>query len=156
MKISEYLDPNHIFLDVRIEDKESVLRFVADTCGNDGLVENVDVLFDNLKKRELTMSTGIGGGIGLPHAVCEEITEAIVFLIRPERHIEFDALDSLPVDIIIAMVIPDKQTSLHVRILAGVSRLCKNLNFLDSIREADAPENLFEKIKILEQEMAFH
>ena len=59
-------------------------------------------------------------------------------------------------DLIISMVIPSQQTGLHLRLLASISRLCKNRDFLKTVRKADDSVKLWEAIRKLEDQMAFH
>jgi len=156
MKICRYLQTKHVFLNTTFPDKETVLRFVADTCAKNGIVKDADALYEGMKKREATMSTGIGGGIGLPHTTSREAQDTSVIMIHLAKPIDFEALDALPVDIILALIVPENQTSLHLRILAGVSRLCKKPEFLETVRKAKNPKKLCEEIIDLEEKMPFH
>ncbi len=156
MKICNYIDPDRIFLNIRLPDKASVLEFIADVCARHRIIKDKDKLHRAILAREETMSTGIGGGIGLPHAVSGEVNRATVILIRPEESVDFGAIDDLPVDIIIGIIIPENQTALHIQILAAVSRLCKNPGFPEMFRNAGDPKQLAEDILQLESKMAFH
>lgn len=156
MKICTYLQTEHIFLHAALPDKNAVLRFVADTCKKSGIVKDADALYDGMQKREQTMSTGIGGGIGFPHTTSRDARDAFVVLIHLAEPIDFEALDKLPVDIIMALVIPENRTSLHLGILAGASRLCMMPEFLEAVRKAEDPENLCNAITSLEEKMPFH
>ena len=64
MEIYKRLKTEHIFLNASLKDKDEVISFVADTFARDGVVANARLLYENMKKREETMSTGIGDGIG--------------------------------------------------------------------------------------------
>ncbi|GLI34214.1 PTS sugar transporter subunit IIA [Desulforhabdus amnigena] len=155
MKIWERLQPDCIFLDAHLSDKDSVLRFVVDIFARKGAVRNANHLYEGMKMREEVMSTGIGDGIGIPHAPSTDAKDAAILLIRLAEPIDFDALDGLPVDVILAMVVPQNATALHLQVLAAISRLCHNPKFMESIREAENSETLREKIKCMEEEMAF-
>jgi PTS system nitrogen regulatory IIA component len=156
MKIYKRLRAEHIFLNVPLKDKDEVIHFVADTFARNGLVTHARLLYDSLIERENTMSTGIGNGIGIPHAVSGEARDPSVLLIRLADSIDFEALDRLPVDIILALVVPDNQTHLHLQILAGISRLCKRAEFLDFVRQTHNASDLWQGIKRIEEEIAFH
>jgi len=156
MKICTYLRTEHIFLHTTLLDKEAVLRFVADTCVRSGIVKDADTLYEGMQKREQTMSTGIGGGIGFPHTTSRDAQDAFVILIHLAEPIDFEALDTLPVDIIMALVIPENQAGLHLRILAGASRICRKPEFLEAVRKAENPETLCEVITSIEEAMPFH
>jgi PTS system nitrogen regulatory IIA component len=156
MKIYKRLSAEHIFLNVPLKDKDEVIHFVADTFARDGLVTHARLLYDSLIERENTMSTGIGNGIGIPHAVSREAHDPSVLLIRLAHSIDFDALDKLPVDIILALVVPENLIHLHLQILAGISRLCKRDEFLDFVRQTHNANDLWQGIKRIEEEIAFH
>lgn len=156
MKISEYLRKEHIFLDSMLADKDEILKFVADACAKNGIVKNSAMLYKGLQNREQTMSTGVGGGIGFPHTTNTEAKDAAVILVRLAKPVDFAALDALPVDIILSIVIPENKKSLHIQILARVSRLCQNPEFLEKVRQINDPETLWKEIRILEETITLH
>ncbi len=156
MKICDYLRPEYIFLNTLLPDKKSVLRFVADSCVQKNVVKDAALLHQGLENREKTMSTGVGGGIAFPHTTNSEIEDAAVLLICLSKPTEFDALDNRPVDTIIPIVVSDNRTDLHIRLLARISRLCKNPDFLGVVRRAVSPDKLWEEIKEIEAVTAFH
>ena len=156
MKICNFLKAEHIFLDVTIPNKDDVLQFLADTGHKVGLVRNKKGLLEGLRRRERIMSTGVGDGIALPHAAASDVVDASVLLVRLAIPIDFDSLDTVPVDIILALILPEGQTHLHLRLLAGLSRLCKSPEFLALIRMSHDTESLVQALHSLEEQMAFH
>jgi mannitol/fructose-specific phosphotransferase system IIA component (Ntr-type) len=156
MKIWDRLHTKRIFLDVPLPDKDAVLQFIAEAFANRGIVKDADVLYDGLKAREETMSTGIGGGIGIPHAMSNETGDAAVLLIRCTEPVEFESLDAAPVKIIVALVVPEGKPDLHLQILASLARLCQYPGFFKTVQEAKNPKALFEAIKRLEESISFH
>ena len=155
MKIWKYLDADKIFLDVPLENKKKLIQFLAkipEKCGHD---ISADDVAERLMNREKTMSTGIGRGIAIPHATHAEVTDPIIAFIRPKSPIEFDSLDNHPVDIVFGLIMPENKTHLHIQILAGISRVCKNRNFLSAARSINDPELFLNNIRGLEKDMAF-
>src|ERR1041384_2395291 len=59
--------------------------------------ENKIEIVSALRQRERSMSTGIGFGIGLPHALSPLVDKAIIAFGRSRSGIDFDALDRQPV-----------------------------------------------------------
>ncbi|GBC61598.1 PTS IIA-like nitrogen-regulatory protein PtsN [Desulfonema ishimotonii] len=147
MKIRTLLPPEHIFLKAGLEDKQAVLRFIADSFGGLGVVRNTDNVHKALKTREEMMSTGIGNGIGIPHALTPEAEDIAVLLISLAHPIPFDSLDGAPVDIVIALIVPQNETTLHLRTLAGISGLCKRPGFLEMVRQSRDSRLLWENIR---------
>lgn len=156
MKITDHLKKETIFLNKSIDTKSDVLRYISDVCVQNGIITNPELLYNGLIDREQTMSTGVGGGIGFPHTTNPEISHASVVLIRLAKPIDFDSLDHQPVDIIIGLIFPASDPGIHVRMLARVSRLCQNPDFLDAIRQAKDAEHLVEQIKIIENGTSFY
>lgn len=156
MKVWKHLKVENIYLNTPLADKYAVLRFIAESLQKNGLIEDTDILIKGLLQREKTMSTGIGNGICFPHTTSSELTEAALILIKPLKPIDFEALDKLPVDIIMAIIVPENQTALHLQMLAGMSRLCRVPEFLSIVRSAEEEKVLRQKIKKLEEGMAFH
>ena len=62
----------------------------------------------------------------------------------------------MAVAIILALVVPENRTALHLQMLAGISRLCEKSEFLHLVRQADNSKDLLEGIRRIEKEMAFH
>jgi mannitol/fructose-specific phosphotransferase system IIA component (Ntr-type) len=151
MKITSHLFPEQIRLDVPLGDKGSVLRFVAEVLQDATAGGNADKIFAALAKREALMSTGIGGGIAIPHALTPEVDDLAIILIRLRSPIPYEALDNLPVDIVIGMAVPEHETTLHLRALAGISGLCKKPGMLAQIRRAGDPGELWERIRRAEE-----
>lgn len=156
MKICNFLKANHIFLDRTLPGKDDVMRFLADTGYETGLVKNKKGLYDGLLRREQIMSTGVGDGIAMPHAAIPDVEDAAILLVRLDGPIDFDAIDNLPVDIILALILPEGQTHLHLQLLAGLSRLCKNPEFLALIRLSRDSEALWQSLYALEDQIPFH
>ena len=152
MKIWSYLWPEQIFLDVELPSKEAVLRFAADTFARQGLVRNSEGLYSRMLLRENILSTGIGNGIGIPHTTSPDAQGGALLLIRLARTIDFDSIDALPVDIVLALLAPGEAPALHLQILAGISRLCRNPHFLQTARNVANARSLLEVIKELEEQ----
>ncbi len=156
MKIYRFLNKETIFLDHSVTDKDSILRFVANAYMKQGLVKDAEKLYGGMKARELTMSTGIGKGIGIPHTTSTEAKDASVQLIRLQNPIDFEALDNVPVDIILAIVIPEGRKTLHLQILARVARLCQFSEFISLIKRSKNQETLYNDIVRMEDTIAIH
>ena len=156
MKIWKYLSADKIFLDIPLENKKMLIRFLARIPEGLGVADSSDEIARRLMDRENTMSTGVGKGIAIPHAVYPDIHAPILVFLRPEKPVNFESLDDQPVDIVFGLIMPEKKTHLHIQILAGISRVCKNDVFLKAARSINDPVMLLNDIRNLEQDMDFH
>src|SRR5690606_5541569 len=99
MDISQCIAPDGVVLDLDVSSKDELLRFLADeTARRLGLQSNV--VLTALQKREALGSTGIGAGIGLPHAPVEGVQKPFGLFARLARPIDFEAIDEEPVDLV--------------------------------------------------------
>lgn len=109
--------------------------------------ENRDAIIAVVKKRESSMSTGIGFGIGIPHASTDLITEVVGALGRSKRGIDFDALDSQPVNIVMLFLVPQGQFQKHLHTLASIAKLLHIKEFRQELEQAATAEEMFQIIK---------
>ena len=100
-------------------------------------------LFDRLLERERLGSTGIGGGIAVPHARMAGLTAPVGLFARLGQPIDFDAIDERPVDIMFLLVAPEGAGADHLKALARVSRLLRDRVLVDKLRATDNPDALY-------------
>jgi len=89
-----------------------------------------------VKKRENSMSTGIGFGIGIPHASTDLIYEVVGAFGRSKKGVDFDALDNQPVKLIMLFLVPQGQFQKHLHTLANIAKLLHNKDFRQALEEA--------------------
>jgi len=152
MKIWQYLTPDRILLDVCVPGKDALLRLVSDSFKHTGAVRDSESVYMGLKRREDSMSTGIGGGIAVPHTMSPDVDALFLLLMHLKKPIPYQAIDGKPVDIVAALLVPENEAILHLNALAGISGLCRKPGFLDSLRRASDPTGLYEAIRTIEEE----
>lgn len=153
MKISELLPVERIIIGPEPADKNGVLRMIAQESKKAGIVDDAGKLYDELLSREESMTTGLGHGLAFPHAAAKVNGGISVFLFRLGRPVKFDSVDNLPVDIVVAIIIPEDDPSRHLQVLAGISRLCRQTEFTDLVRKVNAPKELWQKLCDLEESL---
>jgi mannitol/fructose-specific phosphotransferase system IIA component (Ntr-type) len=109
--------------------------------------ENCDAIVAVVKKRESSMSTGIGFGIGIPHASTDLIQEVVGALGRSKKGIEFDALDNQPVNLVVLFLVPQGQFQKHLHTLASIAKLLHVKEFRQELEQAANGSEMFEIIK---------
>ena len=87
--------------------------------------------------------TGVGHGIAIPHGrLAEAKTIAGVFA-RLESPIDYEAVDSQPVDLVFMLLAPENAGADHLKALARVSRLLRDKATCEKLRAAKTPEALY-------------
>lgn len=144
MQIQELLSPARCLAQVEATSKKRVLELLATTISEDIDHLNAENVFLSLVNRERLGSTGIGLGIAIPHARithCSSPSGALITLSQP---IEFDAIDSQPVDIIFAMLVPEDSNSEHLQALASLAAALNDEQYRNRLRAATHSRELFD------------
>jgi mannitol/fructose-specific phosphotransferase system IIA component (Ntr-type) len=100
-----------------------------------------------VKKRETSMSTGIGFGIGIPHASTDLIYEVVGALGRSRGGVNFDALDNQPVNLVMLFLVPQGQFQKHLHTLANIAKLLHKKEFRQSLEEAADADTMLKIIQ---------
>ncbi|MDB6125105.1 MAG: ptsN 1 [Pedosphaera sp.] len=109
--------------------------------------ENRDAIAAVVKKRETSMSTGIGFGIGIPHASTDLIYEVVGAFGRSKKGVNFDALDNQPVNLVMLFLVPQGQFQKHLHTLANIAKLLHKKEFRQALEDAPNAEAMFKIIK---------
>jgi nitrogen PTS system EIIA component len=142
MKISDFLSPTRVMLDVWASDKTGLLRELScQAAAEAGL--DADETAAQIAKREALGSTGVGNGMGLPHARPPGLKAPFGLLVRLRRPIDFEAVDDQPVDIIFLLLLPEAAYGEQLNALACVARALRDPGTLQRIRVAPNREALF-------------
>jgi len=94
-----------------------------------------DSLAESIRKRESSMSTGIGFGVGIPHASTAFVSEVVAVVGRSRQGIQFDALDSKPVHLVLLFLVPAGQFQKHIHVLANVAKMLHRQDFRDGLSD---------------------
>ena len=135
MNISDFLSPSDVIVDVAAADKQKLLLALARKAGSivDVLPEHV---LAELQKREELGSTGIGGGVALPHARFHQVARPTGVLLRLRKPIAFDAVDGEPVDIIFLLLLPEAPDKEQLAVLAAIARKLRKPETTAGLRAA--------------------
>lgn len=151
MKLSEILPRDAIIPNLVSKDKKGVLEELAISVApmiNVGSDEIVRVLLE----REQLGSTGIGGGIGIPHGKLATIKSIIVGFGLSRKGVEFDSLDRKPVHIFFLLITPENSSGSHLKVLAQISKLLKKDQFKESLIKAESIDEIQKIILDIDEE----
>jgi PTS system nitrogen regulatory IIA component len=145
MKIRDFLSPSDVAMGVRASDKASLLKDLASRAAF-ALDLPVDAVATEIAKRDELGSTGIGGGVSIPHARFREIKKPFGLLARLKQPIEFDAIDGQPVDIVFLLVLPAAAQLDQLNALAAVARKLREREVLKNLRTATTSGALYRAV----------
>ncbi len=144
MQIESLISSGRTLCGVEGGSKKRVLELLANTIAQDIPAINADELFRRLIGRERLGSTGIGHGVAIPHCRVENCTGAVGALITLAEPIDFDAIDSQPVDILFAMLVPEDANDEHLQTLATLAGALNNPDYRQQLRKAESDQALFQ------------
>ena len=146
MLIESILTPRRTRCGLSGGSKKRALELLASTIAEDMPIIDADELFRHLVSRERLGSTGLGQGIAIPHCRIDNLTGPIGALITLNNPVAFDAIDSEPVDILFALLVPEDTHDNHLQILSSLAEAFTNTDIRQSLRQADSDNTLFEAI----------
>jgi PTS system nitrogen regulatory IIA component len=135
MHIGEFLDRSAISLRASAANKRQALKLVADVAARN-LKADAGEILEALIEREQAGSTGVGHGVAAPHARLEGLDRMRGVFVRLDEPVEFEAVDDKPVDLIFALFAPKDAGAEHLRALARVSRMLRQPNLREQLRQA--------------------
>lgn len=142
MDISDLLTPERVIANLHATSKKQALqelaRRAAELTG-----ESERAVFDVLLERERLGTTGVGGGIAIPHGRLAGLSTMFGLFARLERPVDFESIDERPVDLIFLLLAPATAGADHLKALARVSRLLRDRAICEKLRGTDKGEALF-------------
>ena len=119
--LSRILPARNIVLDLSVTSKKRAFEQASLLFENNDGIERAAV-FESLFNRERLGSTGLGGGIAVPHGRVKGIKHSAAAFFRLSQPIAFDAPDREPVSQLLFLITPEAETQQHLDILAEVAQ----------------------------------
>ncbi len=128
--------PDRVLLDLKATSKRQVLRSLAQAAAR---VTGVDaeVILEALLQRERLGTTGLGGGIAIPHARIRELGNFTGFFVRLAKPVDFEAIDGEPVDLVFLLLAPEGAGTDHLKALARIARLLRDEELCEALRHCE-------------------
>lgn len=146
MNLMDILDPACIIAPLDSTEKQAVINELIDRMGESGSVSDVESLKEAVWTREQTRTTGIGHGLAIPHGKCASLKSQALAIGKPTAPIDFEAIDTQPVQLVVLLASPPDKTKDHIEALAHISRLISDAEFRERIYNARSPEEIFELV----------
>jgi PTS system fructose-specific IIC component/PTS system nitrogen regulatory IIA component len=148
MFLYEVFRPELIKADLEAADKDEAFEELVDHFCQAEKSNAREEILDALRGREAKMSTGIHKGIGIPHAKTNAVENVYGVLGISRKGIDYDALDGEPVYLVFMVLIPQKDTEKHLRVLKRMAELLENPQFyieLAAQRDSQGAYNIIKK-----------
>ena len=140
MKIKDILSTESMIMDLKATNKEDAIKEMADLEVKTDIVNNEDEFIKSIWARENESTTGIGGGIAMPHARNKYINKARVLFAKSKEGIDYNSLDGQPVHLFFMITAPDGADNTHLQALAKLSGLLINPDLVEALKKAETPD----------------
>ena len=149
MDLGDILSPEQIKADLSATNRwEAIDELIGNLVACSKIKpEHREAITAVVKKRESSMSTGIGFGIGIPHASTDLIYEVVGSFGRSKSGINFDALDNQPVNLVMLFLVPQGQFQKHLHTLANIAKLLHKKEFRQALMDAPDAAAMYKIIK---------
>lgn len=138
MDLGDLIGVKSVMPAVKANSKKQLLQLMAERAAKiTGLVERD--IFDTILQRERLGSTGVGGGIAIPHGKLPGVEEITGVFARLETPVDFEAMDDQPVDLVFLLLAPEGAGADHLKALSRIARVLRDSDIVSKIRgTADA------------------
>ena len=147
MKIVDIIHPSRISTDLESTGKMEVLAELAGLLARESDNDDIEAITAVLVERERLATTGVGGGVAIPHGKVEHLKRIVAAIGISHAGVPFDAVDNAPVHIFVALIAPLNSSGDHLRALARISRLLKNSYIRDRLFKARDAKELYALIE---------
>lgn len=141
MNLSAVIPASRIAVIDSAQSKKAAIEHISQILA-EGDRKRQDAIFDALNARERLGSTGLGGGVAIPHGRIQGISAPMGCLIKLNHGVGFDSADDKPVDLFAGLVVPADCTEEHLKTLAAVARIFSDSDFTDAARKANSSDVL--------------
>ena len=142
MNISDLLAPEAVIAALKVQNKKQLLQELAARAATQTRLPEKRI-FETLVERERLGSTGVGQGIAIPHGRMAGVDQITGVFARLEGGIDYEAVDSQPVDLVFMLLAPENAGADHLKALARVSRLLRQQVVCEKLRTATTAEAIY-------------
>ena len=149
MSFVENLKKNNIILKTSAKTRWELIDEIVDLAVRNHEIseDDRDIIRDALVEREKSMSTGIGNGVAIPHCTTTRIQNMTILMALSQKGIDFDAIDSNPVRIVICLLVPKSKLSQHIKTLASIAKMMGDRQIREKILSLKSADSIMKIIQ---------
>ncbi|WP_224336207.1 PTS sugar transporter subunit IIA [Haloprofundus halobius] len=123
-------------------EKEACIEYLLDVVADAGRVDDRDGALAALYQREEETTTGVGKGIGIPHAKTDAISRPSVAFTRSEAGVDFESMDDEPAHLVFMILVPESGSDEHLAVLSSLSRSLMHDEVREALYDAETPADV--------------
>ena len=150
MRLYQQLESEMILIAPEVAGRESLFRCFGEAFNKAGLVESPEVVVDHLLERESILSTGIGGGVAVPHAQIPGLGRLAIAASTHPGGLAYPSLDKQPVRLVFCLLGDANTAANHLAGLARLARLARRKEALEPLIMASSGDEFLDALERLE------
>ena len=156
MRLSDIICSEAIIPELEGTEKVDVLKEMTAVLAGAGKIGSTAKrkVLNALIDREDLGSTGIGKGIGVPHAKHPSVKSLVGVFGRSRKGIRWAALDGQPVYLVFLLLCNQDSSGEHLEALALIAKLVRDNVFCRFLRQAGGREDIEELIREADERLA--
>ena len=146
MKITDLLKKNGIAINPNVKNKAEAIDKLVNLMDATGKLSNKEEYKKAVLAREELSTTGIGDGIGIPHAKTKAVKNAGLSAMIITDGIDYDSLDGQPTKLFFMIAAPEGENNVHLDVLARLSTILMDEEFKNTLIKAKSVEEFLRLI----------
>lgn len=147
MKLSDTLAPDRIRLSLSSTDKEGAIKEVLDLLNRSVPLSDPEAVLKRIMYEESIMSTGVGSGMGIPHARSDQVEGVVTALGISRAGIDYSSTDGEPVHLIFMILSSVSAMPAYMSVLSRTSRIFDDEEMRKNVMEADSEQDILNLIR---------
>ena len=147
MLLSELLSAERVKVPLDSRTKSDVLQELVELVTSGRNSADTGAILSSVREREMVLSTGVGGGVAIPHGKTPHIDQLVLAAGVAPEPIDFDALDGKPVRLFFLLLGPESASGAHVKALSRISRMLRRESLRTDLLAARSPEDFLRMIR---------
>lgn len=149
--MSRLLAPDRVRIPLESRDKAGLIGELAELVATvSGVPDEAAAIRQAVEEREAVLSTGIGGGVAIPHGKTGVVGGLVMVAGIVPEPVDFESLDGEPVRILLMLVGPESAAGLHVKTLSRISRLLRHDAVKEALVESETAEEFLAVVRAAE------
>ena len=152
MRITDLLDRKSVDLTAKPQDKKQAMDMAVELMAKGGRLKDKEAYRKLVYAREEESTTGVGGGIAIPHGKGDCVAKAGLAAMVIKEGVDYEALDDEPVDLLFLIAAPDTKDNVHLDVLSKLSMMLMDEEFKEKLMNAASVDDFLKIIDEADEE----
>lgn len=145
------IEEGMILTDVHANNELDLITVLAKRAFEMGHLKEVNEYIAAVLRREEEFPTAFGYGVAIPHGETDAVKSSFLGFCKPSREVLWGP-QKTPVSMVFMIGVPKKQkSSLHLKILAEISRHLLDSEFRDKIAKSKTTTDIYNVLSSIEK-----